>query len=122
MVWEGMSRRKFPRVSYRCLIKMTRSGKQETVDTFTENIGSGGICVVLEDKCKLFETVSLEIFFDEGEDPVLCEGSVVWIVKRHPMKRAEKVTYDTGIEFKNISAEDRERITRLVQNILDSEA
>ena len=122
MAWEGISRRKFPRVRYKCLIKLSRSGKEATIETYTENIGSGGICVVLNEKCKLFENVTLEIFMDGDKNPLLCEGSVVWIVKRHPMKKSEKVQYDTGIEFKNITEDDRERIEQLVQNILDSQA
>jgi hypothetical protein len=42
MAWEGMDRRKFPRVMYPCMVKVISSdGPQESILTHTENIGHG---------------------------------------------------------------------------------
>ena len=122
MTWEGINQRKFPRVSYKCLIKVTVQGREEVLETFTENIGSGGICVVLDRDFGLFETVGLEVYIENGDSPIKCSGTIVWVVRRHPTAKGEADHYDTGIEFQDIRDEDRDRITRLVQDILESEA
>ena len=121
MMWEGINQRKFPRVNYKCLIRVSKSGHEEVIDTHTENIGSGGICVVLEKDFGLFEAVNLEIFLDDSSDPIVCDGTIVWVVRRHATTKKEKDRFDIGIEFQNIKEEDRERIAGLVQDILSSE-
>ncbi|MFH1552954.1 MAG: PilZ domain-containing protein [Candidatus Omnitrophota bacterium] len=120
MMWEGINQRKFPRVNYKCRIRVSKGAWKESIDTLTENIGAGGICVALEKDFALFDVVSLELFLGDGEDPVICSGTIVWVVKQHPMTQAEKVMYDTGVEFQDISEKDRERVSRLVNKILEA--
>jgi Tfp pilus assembly protein PilZ len=122
MIWEGINQRKFPRVSYKCLIRVSKDGREETIETYTENIGAGGICVILERDFGLFEDVSLEVFLEDGGNPIFCEGTIVWVVKRHPATQAEKVKYDTGVEFRDMADEDRVRISQLVESLLRTEA
>ena len=46
--WDGLNRRKFPRVIYPCLV-VIQNGKVDDRDvilTHTENIGIGGVCVI----------------------------------------------------------------------------
>ena len=121
MTWEGMNQRKFPRVSYKCLIRVARDGREEEIDTFTENIGAGGICVVLDRDLGLFSEVSLEMYLGDYAKAVTCRGTVVWIVKRRPTDKTEMERYDTGIEFQNMKEEDKERLAQLVQSILGSD-
>ncbi|MBD3425955.1 MAG: hypothetical protein GF409_01835 [Candidatus Omnitrophica bacterium] len=118
MMWDGIDQRRFPRISYKCRIRFSRGGKEELIETFTENIGAGGICVVLEKEFKLFENVSMEIYLQEDKEPFRCGGTVVWVVKRHPTTGEEKPRYDMGIEFTDISEKDRLRISRMVEDIL----
>ncbi|MFA6636110.1 MAG: PilZ domain-containing protein [Candidatus Omnitrophota bacterium] len=120
MVWEGINKRKFPRVSYKCLIRVTEEGVEDVIETFTENIGSGGICVVLEKRLGLFEKVFMQIFIEEGTNQIECRGAVVWVVKRSNSSLAGEA-YDTGIEFQDLKVEDRKRIGALVDDILESE-
>lgn len=122
MMWEGINKRKFPRVSYKCLIRVSQQGVEESIETFTENIGSGGICVVLEKRLGLFEKVEMQIFIEEGAHPIECRGAVVWVVKSTRSGKSGADTYDTGIEFQEIKSDDRKRISTLVEDILESEA
>ncbi len=121
MMWDGIDQRKFPRVNYKCRIRVSRDGKEEVIDTFTENIGAGGICVILDRDFGLFEEVALEIFLEDGDRPILCKGAIVWVVKRHPAVKTETVMYDTGVEFLDIADADRDRVDHLVQDILSAE-
>ena len=121
MIWDGINQRRFPRVNYKCRILVSKEGREEIIDTVTENIGAGGICVVLEKEFSLFENVSLEVFLGEDVTPIRCKGTIVWVVKRHPANQQESYKYDTGIEFLDIMEEDRNRIADIVEDILKSE-
>lgn len=122
MMWDGINQRKFPRVSYKCRIRVSRGGAEEVIETLTENIGAGGICVVLDKPFYLFEPVSLEIYLEDRRAPICCEGNIVWVVKNHPMGAAGAFKYDTGVEFTKISPDDKNSIAQLVENILQTEA
>jgi Tfp pilus assembly protein PilZ len=122
MTWEGINQRKFPRVNYKCLIKVSTDGREELIEAMTDNIGAGGICVLLDKGFELFDVVSLEVFLGEAQAPIYCTGTVVWVVKKHPVRESEAVSYDTGIEFRDLPDGDRQRITELVEDILRSKA
>lgn len=120
MHWEGINQRKFPRAQYKCKIKVMGKNSAPVIDTYTENIGSGGICIVLDNAFELFEDVALELFLDGEQKALTCTGTVVWVVKRHPKDKGQKVRFDIGIEFLNISQDDKKRIVKLVEKLLSS--
>lgn len=91
-------------------------------DTFTENIGAGGLCVILDKDPGIFSELSLELYLGNEDAPITCSGTVVWVVKRHPMNPSEPVKFDTGIEFTEISDENRAQLSQLVENILQAGA
>ena len=53
--WDGLDRRKFPRVNYPCLVVLRNNDSMEKEDllTHTENVGMGGICVTLKKNLKI---------------------------------------------------------------------
>ncbi len=114
MGWEGINKRKFPRLARKCRILVSRSDHNDVIEAVTENIGPGGICVVLDKRFDIFEGVSLEVFLDDISDPISCDGKIVWVVKSHLTHKAKAAKYDTGIEFQGISRDDREDLARLV--------
>ncbi len=121
VMWEGIDRRRFPRANYKCIIRVkTGVESTQTIETHTENIGIGGICVVLKEDITLFKNVALEIVLQNGDSPAVCNGAVVWVVKKTDPKDKNAVTYDTGIEFVNIKEADKKRIASIVEKILPS--
>ena len=118
MIWDGIDQRKFPRAKHRCLLRIAKEGEEGKIETFTENIGAGGICVVVSRAFEIFDNVALELELDDGKAPIACKGSIVWVVRCHPAKEEEALAFDTGVEFVNITAEDRSRILRMVENLL----
>lgn len=120
MMWDGINQRKFPRVNYECLLKITKDGQEEKLEARTENVGIGGLCVVLDKDLGLFTRLDLEFSFREDQAPIVCKGSVVWVVKKHPVDLTEKPTFDTGIEFVDIEKKDKEKVLGLVQELLKS--
>ncbi|MFA6142235.1 MAG: PilZ domain-containing protein [Candidatus Omnitrophota bacterium] len=119
-MWDGINRRKFPRANYKCLISIKRHLTSKTISTQTENIGAGGICVIIKDDLGLFQGVDLELFMDEKNPPTKCGGTVVWVVKKASSKKGSYL-FDTGIEFIDMRSEDREKITGLVEQILKNQ-
>lgn len=121
-MWNGINRRKFPRANYKCLITIKKRVTAKTISTQTENIGAGGICVIIKEDLGLFQGVDLDLYIDSGTpSEIKCGGTVVWVVKKTDPKQKGIHLYDTGIEFIDIRPEDRERISELVEEILKKE-
>ena len=117
-MWNGINRRKFPRANYKCLITIKQKSGSKSISTNTENIGAGGICVIIEENLGLFQGVNLDLSLENGDTPIKCAGTVVWVVKKRPDTKKEPYCYDTGIEFVNIDDNQRERIVKIVDSIL----
>ena len=114
-MWDGIDRRKFPRAHYKCLISIGTKSSTKTISTHTENIGAGGICVILNEDLGLFQGVNLELDLANGVTTnVACSGTVVWVVKKHSMRQKENVQFDTGIEFVDMDEGGRGRISKIV--------
>ena len=117
-MWNGINRRKFPRVHYQCTIGIHKEGEPKTIATKTENIGEGGICVLLEEDLGLFKGVNLELELEDSPGPnIRCSGTVVWVVKRRDPKDKNILFFDTGIEFVDIDEPGRERIAKIVEKL-----
>ncbi|MCA9407166.1 MAG: PilZ domain-containing protein [Candidatus Omnitrophica bacterium] len=120
--WDGLDRRKFPRVNYPCLVVLRNndSMEKEVLLTHTENVGMGGICVTLKKNLKMFTPVELEVDLLDLSDHIKCNGKVVWNVQRKINERKKPLFYDIGIEFVDIDKKELNRlediITRLVKN------
>jgi len=120
-MWEGINRRRFPRANYKCIISIKSKGNMpKLITTRTENLGMGGICVVLEQSFNIFSNVELELILDDSSAPIRCAGSIVWVVKKTNPADNNAVSYDTGVEFINIKEADRARIGQIVEKILES--
>ena len=122
--WEGLNRRKFPRVNYPCLVVIRDSGDDgdNVILTHTDNVGIGGVCVVLKQDVKMFSEVELELdLLDLGEH-ICCNGKVVWNVQRKNKVEEKPSFYDIGIEFINIVEGDQKRLEHIVDRLVRNSA
>lgn len=120
-MWNGINRRKFPRANYKCLIVIKKRLTSKTISTQTENIGAGGICVIIKEDLGLFQGVDIELYLDDNKTPVKSGGTIVWVVKKSQPKQKGTPLYDIGIEFIDIRPEDRERVAAVVEQILKTQ-
>lgn len=111
MMWQGLNRRRFPRADYLCRLLILRNDLRENFSTHTENIGTGGICVILPKELPKFCPVEIVLFLRDGGGHIGCNGRIVWSVQR-------RASFDTGIEFLDIRDNDRLRIERIVEECL----
>ena len=117
--WDGLNRRRFPRVNYPCQV-VVRNEKDEK-DVFlahTENIGIGGVCIIFKKGLSMFSPVEVELDLLDFEEHVKCSGKVVWSVRRKSTEADKPLFYDIGIEFVDISDRYRERMEITVERLV----
>jgi Tfp pilus assembly protein PilZ len=122
-MWQGVDRRRFPRANYPCKIIVKRKGQTERLSTHTENIGIGGVCVILEQKLARFEEVELSLFLKDKSSPIHCAARIVWVVEKEAPAGSPKVKaqFDTGVEFVKLSEEERLKIEKVVEECLQKQ-
>ncbi|MCM8811844.1 MAG: PilZ domain-containing protein [Candidatus Omnitrophica bacterium] len=119
-MWQGINQRRFPRVKSRCVIKLRQAGGTSSISTVTENIGLGGVCVLMDRGLDIFSPVELELTVEDGKPPIRSQGTIVWVVLRRDIKR--KQSFDTGIEFSGLSPDDKSRLEALLDKIAPATA
>lgn len=112
MGWTGLDQRQFPRLSTECEILIKDHGRG-VIKVRTENIGMGGVCVILKEELSKLSHVQFHLTLSENESPIDCEGRVVWIV-RSKNPGSQKITFDTGIEFLNLKPEQKSSLERFL--------
>lgn len=110
-MWQGIDQRRFPRAQYECTVSL-RQPDASSVTAKTENVGLGGVCVLLQQGLDIFSPVELELNLDDGKPPVKVNGTVVWVVRKRKFGKAPR--FDTGIEFAELSAEDKARLEAII--------
>ena len=111
-MWQGIDQRRFPRANYKCTVDLHQAGSSSTVAAVTENIGMGGVCILLDKGLDIFSPVELDLTLDDGKGPLRAKGTIVWVVQRKEFRKGPN--FDTGVEFADLSAEDRSRIEAVI--------
>jgi hypothetical protein len=93
-------------------VGLKQAGDTASVAATTENIGMGGVCVLLEKGLDIFSPVELDLTLDDGKGPLHVKGTVVWVVRRRELRKGP--SFDTGVEFAELSAEDKARIEAVI--------
>ena len=108
MNYKGSEKRRFVRARFPCKI-VIQTPREQVIKTHTENIGAGGVRVIIDTKLIISSTVGLQIYL--GDEAISCEGRVVWAVDNQGPAASEPLKVDTGIEFYKID-EESQRVTR----------
>lgn len=117
-MWESLDLRKFPRLALKCEINIHEPRNARHHSTLTQNIGGGGVCVVLPWELPKFSSVAMRLHLNDGLDPIECSCKICWVVQSRFLFSSER-KYDTGLEFLDIKVEDRQRVKQLVENRLE---
>ena len=113
--WQGLDRRKFPRIKYPCLVVIRHGAdEKEVILTHTENVGIGGVCVVLKQNVRMFCPVELELDLLDLGNHIKCAGKVVWNVRRKMDDNKKPLFYDIGIEFEGLDKKEQHRIEEII--------
>lgn len=118
-MWDGVSRRKFPRAEYPCLITVRKNTPpQEAILTHTENISVGGVRVIIAKKIGVLTEVDIEIDLKDTMPTILSKASICWTEELSFGEVGKSPRYDTGIKFLGLKDEDRRRVQRVVETLL----
>ena len=114
--WSGLNRRNFPRINFPCLVTIATGSKttSNAILTHTQNVGIGGICVLISEDVKNFYSLKIELDLMDLGDHIKCKGKVVWNVPNNTNGPRKKM-YDIGIEFEDLNEKDRKRILQSVE-------
>ena len=113
-MWDGFNKRKFPRVNLRCEIIILPGTQTAPLSTVTENLGTGGVCVILEEPLERFSQCRVRLELEETQPAIECLGRVVWSVSTKDLG-GRKNRFDTGIEFLNPDPAATEAIRQFIE-------
>ena len=115
-MWESLDFRKFPRLKIKCDIEIREAKTSFNISTVTENIGTGGVCVILDREFSRLTKVFVRLHLIDSSPPIECHGKICWIVKSHTLfKKGNR--YDTGIQFLDMNPDDK----RLIKQFIDQQ-
>jgi len=105
-----VERRKFRRANIKYPINVICTGEVVQGDpqsyifhTYTENMGKGGIMVMLEKEVSPGSLVELELFITDKESlPIKCNGVIIWNKRANP-EGTKPNLFSTGIQFKDLT-------------------
>lgn len=112
-MWDGFNKRKFPRLNLHCEIDILSEDPKESLRVTTENLGIGGVCVILEKSLERFSICRVRIDVKNGKT-IACDGKVVWIVPTRDSKNSKK-RFDTGIEFQGLEPEQAAELKAFIE-------
>lgn len=119
MGWAGIDTRKAVRVSFECTIIVKKAHSNLVFRSSTENISMGGMCVILEKELLKNTPVEVELLLPDDLPPAKCAGKVMWSAKRNKYTKKKASQFDTGIEIIEVSDQDKSRIKRIIDELLE---
>ncbi|MEW6008920.1 MAG: PilZ domain-containing protein [Candidatus Omnitrophota bacterium] len=105
--------RRFPRLDVRVKVEyQVLDSTQDKIKSFTKNVSQGGICLFLNSFLDKGTLLDLKLFMPDKKEPILATGKIAWVEKFEVGDSKEEI--EGGIEFINISDEDRRRIAKYI--------
>lgn len=112
-------RRLFPRLSasvdiqYNVVARVTPSGE----NSVSKNISAGGICLIVYEKIEPGSILDLKFSIPEDNRCIEAKGRVIWS-EHFTVGTDAADKYDVGIEFTEVSQDDRQKISQYVFRLI----
>jgi c-di-GMP-binding flagellar brake protein YcgR len=112
-------RRNYPRLDISVGVSWKKVGAsgQAIESDLTKNIAAGGICLIMLEKVVIGDVLFLELSLPTKET-IVCRGRVVWARELGILGKEAEKKFDVGVEFVDISPDDRETIKKFVFSFL----
>lgn len=112
-------RRKFPRLLLNVGVEYTilDEADSSSAETYIKNISAGGLCIILLEPLCVGARLNLRFLLPELNNEIKTECRIVWS-REFIIGEGQSQTkgYEAGIEFINISSEERNTINKYVSN------
>ena len=112
--WDGINRRRGIRAQFPYTIHIHPSGGKP-ISTYTEDIASGGVRVVIQQKLDLGSLADIKIYI--GNDFIRCKGKIVWIKEKTSSVLDGILFYNAGIEFSDIKPADAQILEQCARDL-----
>ena len=111
-------KRRFPRLNVAVDVRWEKLPPRKrwglpTGSHLTKNISAGGICLIVYEEVKVGEQLSMDIELPDKK-VIHAVGRVVWTSPFQVSGDEERKRCEVGIEFAEITREDREEIQRFI--------
>ena len=100
-MWDGFDKRKFPRLNLKCEILIRDESKSRPLKAITENVGAGGVAVILTQRLDRFSLCKINLELEPALPKIQGSGKIVWTIPVGELG-SKKKKYDTGIEFTDL--------------------
>lgn len=112
-LWDGFNKRKFARLHLTCQVAIQPLLKPKAFTASTEDVGLGGVSVMLPEPLERFDRCKISLELKDGEPPVQCTGRSVWVIPSQDRKSAKR-NFDTGFEFLDMDEFSRKRLQAFI--------
>jgi uncharacterized protein (TIGR02266 family) len=110
---DDAERRRFGRSDL--LVRVEYSTIDEIFSEFTRDINEGGLFIETEKPRPTGTEVAMRFNLPGNEEPLQTIGRVVWV-----RSASDQVPAGMGIEFDELSSEDRDRINSMIRSLRNS--
>jgi len=107
-------KRKFQRKRITIDVECDISKSQKWLDSTASDISVGGMCLVTKHEVGVGTQLTIKFILPETEHTVTVQSKIVWVEKF--LKKNQDVGYYNGIQFQNISRDDRDLIDKYVES------
>ena len=109
-------RRKFVRLQFRLKAKCRVLGTEDPLSSLSRNIGGGGISLFTKRRLAAGTVLGIEVYFPGRMAPVRFTGEVIWSGELITSGAQDALnTYETGVQFLDITPEDRTYILKYAE-------
>ncbi|MFH1655939.1 MAG: PilZ domain-containing protein [Candidatus Omnitrophota bacterium] len=109
-------KRKFARLNTSVDVQYTVLEIKAAKEAKTKDISAGGICIIADEKLEVDCILGISVYLSGESMPITAKGKVVWT--RPFQVGKENQHFDVGVEFTEISPEDRKKIDQYVFSFL----
>ena len=114
-------RRRFPRLNATVDIECSVIGKEKDPSikdkNQVRNISAGGLCLIVYEKVEVGDILSLTVKLPVDDCTIQIKGKIVWI-EEFVLTGDKRNRWDVGVEFAEISEDDRKKISGCVFALL----
>ena len=107
----GEERRIFERFSARFPAKFKDTKEDYWKEVFLQNASAQGMCIRSRERYFLNDQIALDVALPDGGDPMVLNGSVVWV------KLENLSMWDLGVQFPQIEFLKLQRLFKLTEEI-----
>ena len=110
-------RRQFARVTILSKVTVIYGERLLMFDTHTENLGVGGMRIILGENLIVNADLEIELFLPDRGKMLKCKGKVAWSKEMTP-RGVNPRFFDVGIEFTKMEDADREMLQGTINAML----